>query len=162
MAFKGLVFGAVILAVSGIVAEAALTHDECICPTNWAPVCGVNDHTYSNACVAKCSNATVQYLGPCGHKEGNNTLCECAAVDLPVCGDDKQTYNNACEAACMGVEVASNGACEVASVSMRRLHAQTCMCPQSWHPVCGDNQVTYANPCKAECDGVTNYEEGAC
>ncbi|HTL87538.1 MAG TPA: Kazal-type serine protease inhibitor family protein [Acidimicrobiia bacterium] len=38
----------------------------CVCTTNYAPVCGVNGHTYGNACEAGCANAPVGHTGECG------------------------------------------------------------------------------------------------
>ncbi|HTL32702.1 MAG TPA: Kazal-type serine protease inhibitor domain-containing protein [Kofleriaceae bacterium] len=38
----------------------------CVCTANYDPVCGVNGHTYSNACAAGCANAPVGHTGECG------------------------------------------------------------------------------------------------
>lgn len=37
-----------------------------------------------------------------------------------------------------------------------------CDCPAIFEPVCGNNGITYSNSCFAECDGITQYEEGEC
>lgn len=38
-----------------------------------------------------------------------------------------------------------------------------CVCAYMlYDPVCGCNDKTYSNPCKAECAGITEYSEGAC
>ncbi len=37
-----------------------------------------------------------------------------------------------------------------------------CECYEIYAPVCGCNDVTYANDCFAECSGVKQYVEGEC
>ncbi len=39
---------------------------------------------------------------------------------------------------------------------------EECICTTEIVPVCGNNGVTYSNPCLAECDGVFNYTSGEC
>ncbi|MBU2912772.1 MULTISPECIES: solute carrier organic anion transporter [Reichenbachiella] len=38
----------------------------CVCPYVYSPVCGCNDKTYSNACVASCMGITDYTAGACG------------------------------------------------------------------------------------------------
>ncbi len=39
---------------------------------------------------------------------------------------------------------------------------EDCVCIEIYQPVCGCNDVTYANSCKAECMGIMDYTEGEC
>jgi hypothetical protein len=39
---------------------------DCICPSLYQPVCGTDDKTYANTCIAKCYNISVRYDGACG------------------------------------------------------------------------------------------------
>lgn len=87
--------------------RATTRDDECVCPEVYEPVCGVDDATYSNACIATtCFNATIAYEGECDDE------CVCPKVYEPVCGDDGATYSNACFATtCFNVTIAYEGEC---------------------------------------------------
>lgn len=37
-----------------------------------------------------------------------------------------------------------------------------CVCIEIYEPVCGCNEVTYSNSCKAECAGILEYRPGEC
>jgi hypothetical protein len=103
----------------------------CVCAKLYAPVCGANSRTYSNACEAKCAGMRVEATGPCpdssaagtvtstssGSSSGSVTTeagsCKCDKTYSEVCGADGKTYGNACLAVCAGSKVASEGPCKV-------------------------------------------------
>ncbi len=112
-----------------------------ICPDVWAPVCGCDGQTYSNACYAAIVGVNVDYKGPCAEYCFENADCagvreycakhvgdcdgqgECqprprACIDVldPVCGCDGRTYSNACYAAMKGVNVKHKGPCKAISI----------------------------------------------
>jgi len=37
-----------------------------------------------------------------------------------------------------------------------------CYCLENYAPVCGCNGKTYGNACDAECNGISDYKNGAC
>ena len=39
--------------------------NECVCPAIDEPVCGVDDVTYGNSCLAECAGVEVAQDGPC-------------------------------------------------------------------------------------------------
>lgn len=72
------------------------------CTMEYAPVCGADEKTYSNACMAEVAGTTIAYQGECK---------VCTTEYAPVCGVNNQTYTNACEAEKAGVEIKSEGVC---------------------------------------------------
>jgi len=75
------------------------------CHRDYRPVCGVDHHTYPNACVARRSGVQIAYSGRCRPQR-------CPDIFRPVCGVNHRTYPNACYAQRDGVVVAHPGRCE--------------------------------------------------
>ncbi len=84
------------------------------CPMIYAPVCGCNDKTYSNACIAENSGVLEWEEGDCATCIDKNKIDldrPCMKIYDPVCGCDSVTYNNICEAEKAGVLKWIEGAC---------------------------------------------------
>ncbi len=58
---------------------------DCFCTEEWAPVCGFDNVTYSNACFAKCSYVEVAYDGEC---QGQKQAGVCVQDQNPGCLSD--------------------------------------------------------------------------
>jgi hypothetical protein len=111
------------------------------CQPSFSPVCGCDDQTYDNECLANAAGVSIVRPGecpgvgdvctatgvPCGLGLfcnfpisagcGNDPgVCEpipvaCPSEFLPVCACDANTYDNECLASAAGVAVAAPGEC---------------------------------------------------
>lgn len=108
----------------------------------------------------------------------------CPITDRPICGVDGKTYQNECFLQLAGVNKAYDGWCignnapgsaippkevdplaETEDAGFLRFGTPTtgdCPCNDNFYPVCASNGVTYANLCRAKCNGATAVQIGAC
>ena len=107
--------------------------------------------------------------------------CQCQDELAPVCGADGVTYGSRCEASCRGVAVAGEGACPeecpplecALECALGYVVEQGCpvcaceeepcaLCEEGGEPVCTRNGLTYANACRASCEGEILAYAGRC
>lgn len=109
-----------------------------LCTAQYDPVCGSDDKTYSNACVAKQACVNIAYPGEC--------------TQTPVCTDrDGDGYSP------------EGGACGPVDCNDRnRFINPGVVCPAVYNPVCGRDGNTYSNACVARQSCVRIAHRGEC
>jgi uncharacterized protein len=171
----------IVVAVAAFGLFTNYTSQGSTCTTQYMPVCGIDNKTYSNACLA--GNVNIDYPGVCGAKAnhtapannaGNanmanpaSVFCEKNGGRLEIRGNDsgERGYcvfagGNECEEWAF-----FRGAC---TDTGRNSHICTpyeksaTMCTTEYAPVCGSNNVTYGNGCSACASGLNYWDNGGC
>jgi len=113
----------------------------------YAPVCGCDDKTYGNDCVAASAGVSVAYTGE----------CDADPRPAPDCGG---ITGKACSAGqyCQYALAAQCGAADQMGTCAPIPEA----CDLMYAPACGCDDKTYSNGCLAAAAGVSVAYEGEC
>lgn len=110
------------------------------CDFLYAPVCGCDGKTQSNACVAGMAGVSIAYEGEC--KTGTSCWSNAECAPTKYC----QKADGTCDS------TGPKGACAPRPTA----------CPDKYDPVCGCDGKSYGNPCEASAVGVNVASKGAC
>ena len=118
-----------------------------MCTMEYAPVCGCDNHTYSNVCAAAAAGASVKSRGPCASGGEGAT---CGTRGAAACGPGFY---------CQYTDVAQCGATDMGGACTSTAPR---MCAAIVAPVCGCDGRTYSNRCVAYSSSTSVKHDGAC
>ncbi|GIM13425.1 hypothetical protein Vretimale_16478, partial [Volvox reticuliferus] len=146
----------------------------CGCPLNYDPVCGTDNTTYGNACLASCSNQEVAYQGEC------TSFFSCApgsprfmCTRQSPCNEAKcrivqgaKCISMHCDSVYRGIKLPACSAIWYDFTTGDLFDPITCVDCPTYQPACGRFNRTYENfpnRCAASYLGVTNIKkDGKC
>jgi len=116
------------------------------CDTQYEPVCGCDNATYSNSCFAALKGISVLHSGAC---DGPAPGAVCGGLKGATC-DKGEFCNFAPETKCGSGD--QTGTCTTIPTG----------CDKSLVPVCGCDGKTYGNACNAAAAGISVASQGEC
>jgi hypothetical protein len=141
----------------------------CVCPENYAPVCGVDGITYPNECFAQCANVRIERTGEC------TVVNQCPQCSVPICGPNEILNYHAGEVDAQGCQVCpscdpvmtmcrDDQQCAIGQICVNGVcqDQASCLCERIYAPVCGVDGMTYSNQCEADCVNVAVASQGPC
>jgi Kazal-type serine protease inhibitor domain len=122
-----------------------------MCTQQVDEVCGCDDKTYSNACMAAQAGVSVVMKGACAKPPAAPT-----APEGKLCGTRGAPQE--CDPGLYCAFKKDCGATDAGGICTKK----TQMCTKIYMPVCGCDGKTYGNACTAAAEGVSVATQGEC
>jgi len=122
-----------------------------VCPHLVDEVCGCNNQTYANACLAARAGVSVAMKGACVVTKAPGTIAEgkpCGTRGVP--GDCSDNLYCAYQVSCGASD--AGGTCR----------KKPSICTKIYAPICGCDGKTYASACTAATAGISVASKGQC